>query len=153
MNDVAQAIDEDAMSTPGPSPGTLAAAEARAQGDRASVPGPADAQLVERLALANRILYDQGVVDGFGHVSVRHDRSDAHFLLERKLVPLAVEVNAIAVRGVVRADVTATRRALLAILANLAQDEASTDASASVRAAPRISRPSSRRPSPAARSR
>ena len=71
--------------------------------------------------------------------------------LERKLVPLALEVNAIAVRGVARTDVTATRRALLAILANLAQDEAG--ASASVRATPRISRPSSRRPSPAARSR
>ena len=69
--------------------------------------------------------------------------------LERKLVPLALEVNAIAVRGVARADVTATRRALLAILANLAQDEAAPSASAT----PRISRPSSRRPSPAARSR
>ena len=69
--------------------------------------------------------------------------------LERKLVPLALEVNAIAVRGVARADVTATRRALLAILANLAQDEAASSASATSR----ISRPSSRRPSPAARSR
>ena len=73
--------------------------------------------------------------------------------LERKLVPLALEVNAIAVRGVARTDVTATRRALLAILANLAQDEATAAASAPVRAARRISRPSSRRPSPAARSR
>ena len=69
--------------------------------------------------------------------------------LERKLVPLALEVNAIAVRGVARTDVTATRRALLAILANLAQDEAAPSASATSR----ISRPSSRRPSPAARSR
>ena len=69
--------------------------------------------------------------------------------LERKLVPLALEVNAIAVRGVARTDVTATRRALLAILANLAQDEAASSASATSR----ISRPSSRRPSPAARSR
>ena len=37
-------------------------------------PGNADRALIEKLALANRILYDQGVVDGFGHVSVRHDR-------------------------------------------------------------------------------
>jgi HCOMODA/2-hydroxy-3-carboxy-muconic semialdehyde decarboxylase len=78
------------MSTTGPSPGTpaaTAAAEAAAQGDRASVPESADPQLVERLALANRILYDQGVVDGFGHVSVRHDRSDAYFLLARNMAP------------------------------------------------------------------
>ena len=43
--------------------------------------------LVAKLALANRILYDQGVVDGFGHVSVRHDASPAHFLLSRNLAP------------------------------------------------------------------
>ena len=28
--------------------------------------------LVDRLVYANRILYDQGIVDGLGHVSVRH---------------------------------------------------------------------------------
>lgn len=39
-----------------------------------------DPALVEKLALANRILYDQGVVDGFGHASVRHNTSSAHFL-------------------------------------------------------------------------
>ena len=30
-----------------------------------------DPAILEKLALANRILYDQGVVDGFGHISVR----------------------------------------------------------------------------------
>ncbi|HTS20441.1 MAG TPA: class II aldolase/adducin family protein [Casimicrobiaceae bacterium] len=49
-----------------------------------SVPDP---ELVARLVLANRILYAQGVVDGFGHVSVRHDRSPAHFLLSRNMAP------------------------------------------------------------------
>ena len=43
--------------------------------------------------------------------------------LERRLVPLATEVNAVAIRGVARADVAATRRTLLAILDNLASDE------------------------------
>jgi len=47
----------------------------------------ADPALVEKLALANRILYDQGVVDGFGHVSVRHDASAGHFLLARNMAP------------------------------------------------------------------
>jgi len=53
-------------------------------------PGAADPALVESLAVANRILYDQGVVDGFGHVSVRHDRSNAHFLLARNMAPALV---------------------------------------------------------------
>lgn len=35
----------------------------------------ADATLVEELVAANRILFDQGVVDGYGHVSVRHGKS------------------------------------------------------------------------------
>jgi DNA-binding MarR family transcriptional regulator len=44
--------------------------------------------------------------------------------LERRLVPLASEINAIAVRGVAQGDVAATRRTLLAVLDNLAADEA-----------------------------
>ena len=44
--------------------------------------------------------------------------------LEGKLVPLAKDVNAIAARGVPAADVAATRRTLLALLHNLAVDEA-----------------------------
>ncbi len=47
----------------------------------------ADPGLVDKLVLANRILYRQGVVDGFGHVSARHDRSSAHFLLARNMAP------------------------------------------------------------------
>ena len=55
----------------------------------AAVPAP-DRALVEALAVANRILYHEGVVDGFGHVSVRHDRSPAHFLLARNMAPALV---------------------------------------------------------------
>lgn len=51
-----------------------------------TVPKP-DPALVEKLAIANRILYDQGVVDGFGHISVRHDKSPAHFLLSCNRAP------------------------------------------------------------------
>lgn len=47
----------------------------------------ADRALVDKLVMANRILYRQGIVDGFGHVSVRHDRSSAHFLLARNMAP------------------------------------------------------------------
>jgi ribulose-5-phosphate 4-epimerase/fuculose-1-phosphate aldolase len=47
----------------------------------------ADRALIDKLVLANRILYRQGVVDGFGHVSVRHDQSREHFLLARNMAP------------------------------------------------------------------
>src|SRR6266702_7195204 len=47
--------------------------------------------LIEDLVAANRILYDQGVVDGFGHVSVRHDKRPEHFLLARSMAPGLVE--------------------------------------------------------------
>jgi ribulose-5-phosphate 4-epimerase/fuculose-1-phosphate aldolase len=43
--------------------------------------------LVEELVLANHILFDQGVVDAFGHVSVRHDRAPDRFLLARNMAP------------------------------------------------------------------
>jgi DNA-binding MarR family transcriptional regulator len=45
-------------------------------------------------------------------------------LLRDKLVPLAEEVNEIAVRGVTSTDVATTRKTLLAVLENLARDEA-----------------------------
>ena len=54
------------------------------------MPPRPDTARVARLALANRILYDQGVVDAFGHVSVRHDASRDHFLLARNMAPALV---------------------------------------------------------------
>jgi HCOMODA/2-hydroxy-3-carboxy-muconic semialdehyde decarboxylase len=51
------------------------------------MPAAADRALVDKLVLANRILYRQGVVDGFGHASVRHDQSSDHFLLARNMAP------------------------------------------------------------------
>jgi len=49
--------------------------------------GPADRQLIEDLVAANRILAQQGVLDGWGHVSVRHNRDPNRFLLSRSLAP------------------------------------------------------------------
>lgn len=46
---------------------------------------PAD--LVDPLVLANRILYDQGVVDGLGHASVRHPTEPGVFLLSCNRAP------------------------------------------------------------------
>lgn len=52
--------------------------------------GPANPVLLDDLVAANRILYDQGVVDGFGHVSVRHDKDPTRYLLSRSMAPALV---------------------------------------------------------------
>jgi ribulose-5-phosphate 4-epimerase/fuculose-1-phosphate aldolase len=54
-------------------------------------PPAADWSLVEKVVVANRILYRIGVVDGFGHVSARHDKSPEHFLLARNMAPALVK--------------------------------------------------------------
>jgi DNA-binding MarR family transcriptional regulator len=48
-------------------------------------------------------------------------------LLKSRLVPLAEDVNNIAVRGIRAADIAATRAVLLAIIENLARDELAQD--------------------------
>ncbi len=47
----------------------------------------AGSDLIDDLVAANRILSDQGVVDGFGHVSVRHETDPERFLLARSMAP------------------------------------------------------------------
>ena len=49
--------------------------------------GSAEPQLIEDLVAANRILADQGVLDGWGHVSVRHPRNPNRYLLSRSRAP------------------------------------------------------------------
>lgn len=48
---------------------------------------PPDAKLVEDLVYANRILADQDVLDGFGHVSARDDKDPSKFLMARSMAP------------------------------------------------------------------
>ena len=45
---------------------------------------------IRELVDANHILFDQGVVDGFGHVSVRHPERGDRFLLSRSMAPALV---------------------------------------------------------------
>jgi len=49
-----------------------------------------DARLLADLVDANHILFNEGVVDAFGHVSVRHDKQPDHFLLARNIAPALV---------------------------------------------------------------
>jgi HCOMODA/2-hydroxy-3-carboxy-muconic semialdehyde decarboxylase len=52
--------------------------------------GKPNAELVRDLVVANHILFNEGVVDGFGHVSVRDDRTPGRFLLSRSIAPATV---------------------------------------------------------------
>jgi ribulose-5-phosphate 4-epimerase/fuculose-1-phosphate aldolase len=47
--------------------------------------------LIAELALANRILSHEGVLDAFGHVSVRHPSDPGRYLLSRSRSPLLIE--------------------------------------------------------------
>lgn len=49
--------------------------------------GPPDPKLIEDLVAANRILADQNVLDGWGHVSVRHNHDPNRFLMARAVAP------------------------------------------------------------------
>ncbi len=53
----------------------------------------ADPRLVEDLVAANRVLAAEGVLDGYGHVSVRHDRDPGRYLLSRARAPELVEAD------------------------------------------------------------
>jgi HCOMODA/2-hydroxy-3-carboxy-muconic semialdehyde decarboxylase len=71
----------------------LAAAASAASLPAAAQPasaGQVAPALLDDLVAANHILYDQGVVDGFGHVSVRHDKDPKRYLLARSMAPALV---------------------------------------------------------------
>lgn len=46
--------------------------------------------LIDDLVSANHILFKEGVVDGFGHVSARDERNPERFLLARSIAPATV---------------------------------------------------------------
>jgi HCOMODA/2-hydroxy-3-carboxy-muconic semialdehyde decarboxylase len=53
--------------------------------------GAPDPKLIEDLVVANKVLADQGVLDGFGHVSVRHDKDPNRYLMSRSMAPALVK--------------------------------------------------------------
>jgi ribulose-5-phosphate 4-epimerase/fuculose-1-phosphate aldolase len=64
-------------------------------------------EFVDELVLANHILARHGIVDGFGHVSVRHPFQDDCFLISRSMAPALVAADDIVVvdlDGVARGD-------------------------------------------------
>ena len=55
-----------------------------------------DTQTIADLVVANRILYVQSVLDGYGHVSARHDLHPDRFWLSRGMAPGLVTAGDIA---------------------------------------------------------
>ncbi len=73
--------------------GALMVAAVEAQAPAPASAGPADPALIDDLVAANHILYDQGVVDGFGHVSARDDKASNRYLMSRSMAPALVTVD------------------------------------------------------------
>jgi HCOMODA/2-hydroxy-3-carboxy-muconic semialdehyde decarboxylase len=60
------------------------------QSGRGTAAAGASAQLVDDLVVGNRILANENILDGLGHISVRHDQNPNHFLLSRDVAPALV---------------------------------------------------------------
>jgi HCOMODA/2-hydroxy-3-carboxy-muconic semialdehyde decarboxylase len=54
------------------------------------MPSTVNPSLLEDLVIANHILVNQGVLDGFGHMSVRHDKRADLFFIARSMAPALV---------------------------------------------------------------
>jgi len=52
--------------------------------------GPVAAEVIADLAAASRILAARGVVDGFGHISLRHPAAPDRYLMSRAVAPALV---------------------------------------------------------------
>jgi HCOMODA/2-hydroxy-3-carboxy-muconic semialdehyde decarboxylase len=52
--------------------------------------GPVDPAILADLVVANHILSEQGALDAFGHVSIRHPTRPDRFLMSRSLAPALV---------------------------------------------------------------
>ena len=53
--------------------------------------GPTVEGVIDDLVAANRILAQECIVDGYGHVSVRHPVTPERFLMSRSVAPESVE--------------------------------------------------------------
>jgi ribulose-5-phosphate 4-epimerase/fuculose-1-phosphate aldolase len=54
------------------------------------LPSALDRQQIDYLVTANRVLATEGVLDGAGHVSVRHSRDPNRYLMSRQVAPALV---------------------------------------------------------------
>jgi HCOMODA/2-hydroxy-3-carboxy-muconic semialdehyde decarboxylase len=72
---------------------TAAGAESSAPKETAASAAPSEAagmardKVIDDLATANHILFREGIVDAFGHISVRDPTNPAHYLMARSVQP------------------------------------------------------------------
>ena len=52
-----------------------------------STGGPVAAAVIEELVIANRILNDRGIIDAYGHLSIRHPNNPGRYLMARAIAP------------------------------------------------------------------
>jgi ribulose-5-phosphate 4-epimerase/fuculose-1-phosphate aldolase len=74
---------------------------------------PASPQVLEDLVAANRVLAMEGVLDGYGHVSVRAEGKPGHFVMSRSLAPPLVTVDDLVEHGPDSEPVGDSRRGYL----------------------------------------
>ncbi|HZE47452.1 MAG TPA: class II aldolase/adducin family protein [Xanthobacteraceae bacterium] len=55
--------------------------------------GPVPSAVIEELVLANRILNDRGVLDAYGHVSIRHPGNPDRYVISRAMSPANVSAD------------------------------------------------------------
>ncbi|SEI17399.1 class II aldolase/adducin family protein [Tardiphaga sp. OK245] len=67
-----------------------ASAQTAAQPPAPTSAGPVDPALMQDLVVANRVLTDLNVIDGFGHVSMRHPTDPNRYLMGRSVAPALV---------------------------------------------------------------
>ena len=67
-----------------------ASAQTAAQPPAPTSAGPIDPALTQDLVVANRVLTDLNVIDGFGHVSMRHPTDPNRYLMGRSVAPALV---------------------------------------------------------------
>lgn len=71
---------------------------------------PALIQIIDNLVVANRILANEGVVDAFGHISVRHPENPSRYFLSHARSPELVESGDIMEHGLDGEPVNANGR-------------------------------------------
>src|SRR4249920_3324247 len=68
----------------------LAAAQPVTRSDRPQAPPDSNEQRIADLVLASRVLFNEGVLDSFGHVSVRSLKDPMHYFMPRAMPPALV---------------------------------------------------------------
>jgi HCOMODA/2-hydroxy-3-carboxy-muconic semialdehyde decarboxylase len=78
----------------------------------ADIKASVDPNILSDLVLANRILFALGVLDAYGHVSVRDPKHPDHFFLARSLAPALVTADDVMVYDIDAAPVEQRGRAM-----------------------------------------